>query len=312
MSDRERRRSPERPRVNLGYACLCSELRNRKPTVFTNRGCIKKTFVERGLKYVSALALQNVQDLLTTIHWNKAHEIYLFRVSSSLFPWNSEYSLDDLPDANEIKILLGQIGKIATEYNQRLTSHPDHFVKIGSPKPEVCEAGLATLERHSLLFDLMGFKPSPYNKINIHIGGVYGDKSTTLTRFKASVLKMSPNLRKRLTVENDDIPNSYSVDDLYPMASEMGIPIVFDLHHIRFCKGVWSNREALDAALSTWPTGIRPVVHWSESQERRKPLAHSDYVDGPLDLYGVDISSVDVMIEAKAKEQALLRVRTRV
>jgi UV DNA damage endonuclease len=185
--------------------------------------------------------------------------------------------------------------------------HPDHFVKIGSPRPDVCATGLAELERHSRMFDLMGYEPSPENKLNIHVGGVYGDKLATLERFKASVRKMSPNLRKRLTVENDDVPNSYSVDDLYPMAVEMGLPIVFDLHHIRFCKGAWTDREALDAALSTWPEGVRPVVHWSESQAGRKPLAHSDYVQGPLDLYGVDPNSVDIMIEAKAKEKALMQ-----
>lgn len=294
---------------NLGYACICSELREAKPSVFTNRGCIQKTFVDKGLDYVSGLCLQNVRDLLTIVRWNHTHDIRLFRISSTIFPWASEYRLEDLADYEDIALTLAQIGAEARQFGQRLTSHPDHFVKIGSPKESVRAAGCAELERHAKMFDLMGFKPSAVNKINIHVGGVYGDKKATLARFEDSVRSMSEGVRKRLTVENDDVPNSYSVDDLYPMAVRVQIPIVFDLHHIRFCKGVWTEREALERAVSTWPEGIRPVIHWSESQEGRKPLAHSDFVQGPLDLYGFDAMKVDIMIEAKAKERALFRAR---
>lgn len=155
----------------------------------------------------------------------------------------------------------------------------------------------------------MGYNPSPENKINIHIGGIYDDKVATLKRFKTNFNLLSQNLKQRLTVENDDKKNGYSIDDLYPLAIELGIPIVFDLHHQRFCKGIWSDREALEKALSTWPTNIRPVIHWSESQKDRIPSAHSDYVYGPLDLYGYDVTKVDIMIESKMKEKSLLRYR---
>ena len=72
--------------------------------------------------------------------------------------------------------------------------------------------------------------------------------------------------------------------------------------------GDWTEKEAFFAALGTWPKGIRPVVHWSESQEERRPSAHSDYIQGPMNLHGME-AEVDVMIEAKCMERTLLRFR---
>ena len=88
------------------------------------------------------------------------------------------------------------------------------------------------------MMDLMGYEvASPENKINIHIGGVYGDKQTTLERFAENFKKLSPRCQKRLTVENDDLANSFSVADLLPLARKIKVPLVFDFHHYKFCKG---------------------------------------------------------------------------
>ena len=84
---------------------------------------------------------------------------------------------------------------------------------------------------------MMGFKPSHYNKINIHIGGVYNDKQATLARFAETFRTLSPNLRARLTVENDDWPSAFAVSDLMWLHKETGIPLVFDFHHWKFCPG---------------------------------------------------------------------------
>lgn len=35
---------------------------------------------------------------------------------------------------------------------------------------------------------------------------------------------------------------------------------------LQFCTGGLSEREAFEAAIRTWPQGVRPVCHWSESQ----------------------------------------------
>ena len=78
--------------------------------------------------------------------------------------------------------------------------------------------------------------------------------------------------------------------------------------HYPLSVGGWTEKEAFYAALETWPKGVRPAVHWSESQEERRPSAHSDYIQGPMNLHGKE-RDVDVMIEAKCKERTLLRFR---
>lgn len=153
-------------------------------------------------------------------------------------------------------------------------------------------------------------------QINIHVGGVYGNKEKTMERFAASFDSLSDNLRARLTIENDDTPNSYSVDDLLLLHDKTGIPITFDFHHHQFCPGSMSQKDAFEASLSTWPADVRPVVHWSEvpeCPERRRlhPHSHSNFVYGPINLFGHE-EDVDVMIESKAREAALLFYRDRI
>ena len=100
----------------------------------------------------------------------------------------------------------------------------------------------------------MGFTPSPYNKINIHVGGAYGEPSAALARFCKAFTQLSPPLQARLTVENDDRANLYSTLDPYNgIHKVIGIPIVFDYHHHIFNTGGQTEQEALELAISTWP-----------------------------------------------------------
>jgi len=155
----------------------------------------------------------------------------------------------------------------------------------------------------------MGLSQTPYNKLNIHCNGVYGDKISAMDRFCENFKRLSPSVQSRLTVENDDKASMYSVKDLMYIHEKIGIPIVFDYHHHKFCTGGLNEEEALKLAVSTWPEGITPVVHYSESKSlheennKLKPQAHSDYINSVPNTYGMD---VDIMVEAKAKELAIL------
>ena len=111
--------------MNLGYACINTALSANK--IMTNRTMRRKTFDAKGLNYVSDLALQNVKDLETIVHWNNEHNIKLFRLSSQIFPWMEEYEFSDLKDRDEIFERMFQIGEIARQENQRLTMHPGPY-----------------------------------------------------------------------------------------------------------------------------------------------------------------------------------------
>ncbi|KAL4853397.1 UV-damage endonuclease [Chlorella vulgaris] len=280
---------PPLPVPNLGYACLNTTLRDLRPSIFTSRDCIKRTMDAKGLPHLGSLALQNCQDLPLMIQWNAEHGIRFFRMSSVIFPWIGTYDAKELPQYEEIAAALRLAGDLARLHGQRITFHPSHFVKLAATDAELASKSIRELEGHSQILDLMGYEPSPVNKINIHVGGIYsstGSKEDTMRRWAESFQRLSPSCRARMTIENDDVASAFSLEDLLFLHELTKCPLVFDFHHHRFCPGSLSEKEALEAAMKTWPAGIRPVVHWSESQEGRKPFAHSDYVRGPINLHG--------------------------
>ena len=296
--------------MNIGYACINMTLGEQTPRITTNRSMVKKTFTQKGISYASELALQNSRDLFEILKWNVANNIKLFRTSSDMLPWASEYNLEDLPDYNKISNILKGCGTYAKENGLRINSHPGPFNVLVSPNPKVVENTIRDLELHGKLFDLMGLSKTPYNNINIHCNGVYGDKISAMNRFITNFEKLSDSVRNRLTLENDDKESMYSVSDLMYIHHRTGIPIVFDYHHHQFCTGGLSERQALLLAVSTWrKSGVTPEVHYSESKalheenNKLKPQAHSDYINSLPNTYRID---VDIMVEAKAKELAIL------
>ena len=157
--------------------------------------------------------------------------------------------------------------------------------------------------------DMMGLRNDPYNSINLHVGGVYGDKSSSAKRFCENFKKLQDSARQRLTVENDDKINLYSTLDLYTLIhSEINIPIIFDYHHHSLCSGGQTEEEALKLAVKTWPEGIKPVAHYSSSKKHYEdansnPQSHADYLHEKIKEYGL---SIDIEVEAKAKEAAVI------
>jgi UV DNA damage endonuclease len=295
--------------MNLGYACINTILKAND--IFTNRTMRQKTFEAKGLDYVSELSLQNVKDLKTHVLWNNEHNIKLFRLSSQIFPWMEKYEFSDLKDYEEIKSLMLEIGEIATKANQRLTMHPGPFHCLASPNPKVVKRTILGLHKHSEQFNMMGFKPSYYNKINIHIGGAYGDKETTLARFCKNFHLLNEDTKKRLVIENDDSANEYSVKDLFEGVYKIiGTPITFDYFHHKFNTGELTEEEALKLAHTTWPKNVTQCCHYSESRRKERmdesirPQAHSDIIYEKIQTYGLE---PDIVIEAKLKEQAIFK-----
>ncbi len=292
--------------MKLGYACINTTLGSQKPKITTNRGMIRRTFDNKGLPYVSELVLQNIRDLIEVIKWNHRNGIKFYRMSSDMFPWMSEYEFSELPDHKKICTLLSGAGKLADKYDQRLTFHPGPFNVLASPTDDVVQRAIVELNKHSQIMDLMGLSATPYNKINIHVGGVYGDKPSALQRWVDNFKLLDDNTKSRLTIENDDKTSAYTVRDLMFIHDHTGIPIVFDYHHHTCHPGDMSHSDALQLAISTWPDGITPIVHVSEPRDDNNFRAHHDYVRTEVDTYGYD---VDIMMEAKAKELALLEYR---
>ena len=300
--------------INLGYACINTMLSGlpKSKRITTNRTMIKRTFQQKGIKYASELALANVRDLKKIIQWNEDHNIKFYRMSSEMFPWASEYNIEDLPDFEKIARIMGEAGDLANKYGQRLTTHPGPFNKLASPKERVVLATITDLEIHGKMMDLLKQPRSPWAKINIHVGAAYGDKPMALGNFNRNFERLSDAVKTRLTVENDDKKSLYSTKELYEeVYQKIGTPIVFDYHHHKFCDGDLREQDALALALSTWGQ-TKPVVHYSQSRceehndNKIRENAHSDSYWTPFNPHGFIF---DCMLEAKHKEQALFKMR---
>lgn len=297
--------------INLGYACINTEL--------SKEGISFKTLRLpnlRNIKLIESVIENNINVIYHIIKYNISNNIKLYRMTSEIFPFMSYidvnnkplYMMENLDNYEIITLKLKEIGKLAKSNNIRLTFHPSHFNCIASLNKSVVKTSILDLTRHAKIMDLMELENSRYNKINIHIGGFYDGKEKTLKRFEKIYNDYLPDsVKNRLTLENDDRPNLYAMEDLIDISVKNKIPIVFDTLHYHCNPGKLSYDESYNMAYDTWPKEIIPIFHHSSSKKIEKPSSlqrtHADYI------YDKFVNSNDkdiyVILEAKAKEKAL-------
>ena len=291
--------------VNYGYCCI--NLTLDKSGIKIGRSMIKKTFDAKGIKYAGELAEANIRDMIEIIKWNHKNGVNLYRMSSSMFPWMSEYELTNLPNWSTIQNLLKGAGVLVQKYGQRVGFHPGQFCVLPSPNQKTVDNSIKELDQHAFILDTMGLPINQQYSMNIHVGGSYGDKEAAILRFIENFKLLSPSAQSRLILENDDKPAQYSVSDLYRIYQAIGTPITFDYHHHRCYLDPMPEEEALRIAASTWPNGIRQLCHYSSAKKLHEDpssiiRAHADYLYEYIETYGMEL---DIELEVKMKELAL-------
>jgi UV DNA damage endonuclease len=257
------------------------------------------------------------------------HQIRMYRMTASLAPYATH---PDLPQFHrqvaEAEQELAALGARACELDVRLSTHPSQYIVLNSEDPGVREAAVRDVELQAQILDVMGLGPEAV--VVLHVGGAAGGHDAGLERFMASFERLSERARDRLVIENDD--RTYALSHVIELHERTGLKVVWDIlhHHCNDPDGI-GDREALERALATWPEGVRPKIHFSSPktamEERRRRdgrrverswvlpqlRAHADTID-PIAFEhflrataaGLDF---DVMLEAKAKDLALLRLR---
>jgi len=300
--------------INFGYCCISlgiNEGLKKKEQISVNRGMVKKTFDERGLTYVSELTILNLQDCLKILKYNVKNEIYVYRMSSEMFPWFTHYNLSDLPNFNIIQKLLKDIGDYVLENKIRMGAHPGPFCIISSERQDVVDKSIDELDKHSQMLDLMGLPANNYYSINIHLNSTKPTLEASAERFCNNFPLLSETTKKRLTVENDDKLAQFTVQDLYRLVHQkIGIPIIADSLHYSCHTGGFSWEETFKLAISTWGD-IKPLCHHSSSKKLHEDNSttlqtHTDFLYEPFQNFGID---VDVELECKMKDVALLKYR---
>jgi UV DNA damage endonuclease len=256
-------------------------------------------------------------------------DVRMYRMTSNLVPYGSHPDLPQFHDQiEECREELGALGARAAAADLRLSSHPGQYVVLNSEKPEVRAAAVRELEQQAAVLDAMDLGPEAV--VVLHVGGAAGGKEAAIDRFLAGFEQLGERARTRLVIENDDV--SFGLGDVLALSQRTGLRVVWDiLHHRCLDPDRIPVAEALPAALATWPAGTVPKIHYSsprtETEERRKkvdrrverqivlpPLrAHADLIDpiGFEDFLRGPAAEreFDVMLEAKAKDLALLRLR---
>jgi UV DNA damage endonuclease len=275
---------------------------------------ILKTVFSKGVEEIKSRAMKNLEDLKVLLQWNYSNNIFVYRMSSEMFPHLSnplieKYSLDF---ASEI---LHEIGILAKKLNQRLTFHPGQFNNLGSPREDVLQKTITELEDHCKIMDLMDLDKN--SVIVIHGGGTYGNKSKAILRFKQNFYKLNESTRNRLVLENCE--KSYSTEDCLEICDELNIPMVHDTHHYS-CYSIYHPEiiqrpveDLIPEILNTWSRrGIKPKFHISE-QGTGRTGHHSDYIENiPEYLLSIPEKysvNIDIMVEAKMKEQAIFKLK---
>ncbi len=247
-----------------------------------------------------------------------AIDVRMYRMATALAPYASH---PDLPrfhgQVEECAGELAAVGRRARELGIRLSTHPGQYTVLNSEHEHVVAAAVAELEVQAALLDGLGLGPEAV--VVLHVGGSAGGTAAALDRFARGFARLSARARSRLVVENDD--RSFGIADVLALHDRLGVRVVWDVlhHHCHDPVGIPPG-EALERALATWPAGVTPKIHYSSPRldigERMPALrAHADLIDpigfesfllhtaGPL---GRDF---DVMLEAKGKDLALMRLR---
>jgi len=284
---------------------------------------------------------QSIEYLREVFHYLHKTDIHMYRMSSDIAPYLTH---PDLPQFHnqleEAKDELADLGALARQYDIRLSLHPSQYILLNAQDEEVARKSVTDLNAQARILDALGCGPE--GVVVTHVGGVYNEREESLTRFIRRYKELPEKTRRRLVVENDDV--SYPISDVLRIHGETGCPVVFDnLHHFCLNPSGLPMREALRAALQTWPDGVTPKIHYSSPSTAFEPFtekqttpkeqggsgrertvsklraprlkAHADFIN-PMEFVlflenvcADQLRPFDVMLECKGKDVALLRLR---
>lgn len=290
--------------LRLGLCCVFKEhpVKFRKSTAkFLSR--LSKE--ERKIR-LSRLCSTNAESLMKALVYCHENNIGSFRINSQILPLKTHpemgYEIDELPGAQKIIDSFRACGTFSLKHDIRTTFHPDQFIVLSSNRSEVVCRSISDLEYQTQVAEWVNA-----DVINVHAGGTYGDKRSALSRLVDTIKTLSDPVRKRLTLENDD--RNYSPSDLLPICHDLGIPLVYDVHHHRCFPDELSVEKATEQSLRTWDR--EPLFHISSPKDgwdSSNPRKHHDFID-IKDLPKEWLSmNVTVEVEAKAKEIAIKKL----
>ncbi|MFX1382605.1 MAG: UV DNA damage repair endonuclease UvsE [Promethearchaeota archaeon] len=284
--------------MKLGYACINQSLKCRSSNTFR----LKNYSEERLINIIDG----NLSCLFKILEFNKLHHIFFFRITSDLIPFAS-HSIMNYNWQDHFKPVFKDLGKFVKLNKMRITMHPGQYTVLNSVNPKVYNNSINELRYHVEVLDLMNLNSSA--KVQIHIGGVYGDKEKSKKRFISRFEKLDDYIKKRVIIENDD--RSYTFKDCLSIHDAINIPIVFDVYHHECNNNGEILKECFNLFTNTWKKedGL-PIVHYSSEHPIKGKCSHTDTID--INHFKNFIKETrhynfDIMLEIKDKEKSALK-----
>lgn len=269
------------------------------------KGCLAKNAGEEKLAELIEYNLASLQNILK---YNDANDIRLFRISSDIIPFGSS-PINTLRWQDLYRNELSEIGRCIGKAGIRVSMHPGQYTVLNSPNQEVAERAALDLAYHASFLDSLDTDAG--NKIILHVGGVYGDKKSSIRRFVERFRDLDDAVKYRLIIENDD--KSYHIGDVLELSAELGIPVVYDnLHNaLNSCDVTKDDFFWIRQCASTWKQKDgRQKVHYSQPSRFKYAGSHSGSIgiDEFLNFFSsLGSSAPDIMLEVKDKNLSAVK-----
>jgi UV DNA damage endonuclease len=289
--------------MRIGYPCI-----NRTIGCTANSTFRLKSYSETRLKQTVE---NNLECLLRILKFNLEHKLSFFRISSDLVPFAS-HPINKFNWKGHFQEEFEEIGEFITKNRMRISMHPDQFTLINSIKEDIFERSKNELKYHAQILDLLKLDTSA--KIQIHVGGAYGDKEKSMERFVTRFGMLDDSIIRRLVIENDD--KLYDLNDCLKINAQIQIPILFDVFHHKLNNSkTYTAEDSFKCTTKTWNEkrdGI-PMVDYSSQEPNGSPRQHTEIInieDFDLFLKQTQQFDFDLMLEIKDKEKSAIKAIT--
>ncbi|RXI98128.1 UV DNA damage repair endonuclease UvsE [Anaerobacillus alkaliphilus] len=298
--------------VRFGYVAMSVQLKNASPSqTMTVKQFEQITDKEAAIRKLERISVSNLENCFRLLKHNWAHEIEFFRFSSKLVPLVNHPHTEGWKFEEAISPILKKIGEFISKHNMRIGFHPDHFVVLNNLDEDLLKRSLHTLLYHYKLLTGMGIDPT--HRCVLHVGGAKNGKVDGLEDFIENFEKIPKPIQKMIILENDD--TVYHIEDVLYLGEKLQIPVVFDLHHHDVHQPEeFSFLDIWQRVVETWKHSLLPVkIHVSSPKEGEDDKRHHDYINVErlmkfLHEIKGSVPHLDIMIEAKKKDEALMRV----
>lgn len=293
-------------RVRLGYVALSKALDDvTTSSTITYTNYINKNY---NISKLLEITKGNLEALNEIIKYNIKNNFHFYRLTSKLVPLatHNKVSFDYIaPLKDEYK----KIGKLINGNNIRVDTHPDQYAVLNSMDSKIVKNTVEILEYHYKIMDVLGIKDKI---IILHVGSSACGKKASITRFINNFNKLPDYIKKCIAVENDD--KIYNIKDVLELCHKIKVPMVLDYHHF-ICNNEGENlKDYLNDIIETW-NGRLAKMHFSSPKSKLKKefRSHNDYINSDdfinfINLIKTQDKDIDIMLEAKAKDDAISRL----